>query len=297
VIDVETGQRLYEKAGFGDIGYLDWHPDGDVLAVGDNTDRVIRFWDTRTGASAGPPLVGHAMEGVILRFNHAGDRLISNDWSGLLRLWDTHTGRQLLSRPAQGTLLQFSRDDRRLAADVSATSMRLFRLRNGREFRTVQDHPGAKPRVVYNHGRPCLDASGRLLAVQGASGVLLVDVTRGEEAGLLPIPGNGPLRFDAADGSLWTYGTSGLLRWPIATDPGDATARRVGPSERLAAIAMSDLWGSSTDGKLVAIPNHSLGALLWRHAPGPLESLHNKRMIWRVRNSPTPDFDQANIRL
>ena len=45
-----------------------------------------------------------------MAFNHAGDRLGSKDWSGLLRVWDAATGRLLLTRA--GRLLAVQPDDR-----------------------------------------------------------------------------------------------------------------------------------------------------------------------------------------
>jgi WD40 repeat protein len=261
VIDAETGKTFFEKKFVGALSGAAWHPDGNVLAVGDrNTDYAIRFWDTRTGKQVGPPLVGHSQNGPMLEFNHAGDRLISTDWSGQFRLWDTHPARQLLAESAGSYLLQFQSDDTRLACD-----RRLFRLRNGREFRTVLDHQGAKPRIYHAKSRPCFDASGRLLAVRSESGVLLVDVARGEETALLPLPGQGPNRFDAADGSLWTAGRSGLLRWPIAADPTAGGAIHVGPPEQLIPNLPTDDCASSSDGGLVVVSADAKGAYAWRH--------------------------------
>src|SRR5262249_43482987 len=40
-------------------------------------------------------LEGHADHGIVPLFNHAGDVLASTDWTGVLRLWDVHSGRQI----------------------------------------------------------------------------------------------------------------------------------------------------------------------------------------------------------
>ncbi len=266
VVDVETGKVLLEKKQLdGAMGWIDWHPDGNVLAVAvnDPADLRIGLWDARTGQPTGPPLRGHKNSGLIVRFNHLGDRLASNDWSGILRLWDTRTGRQLLSQPSSGPCLQFRRDDGMLAADVSLPSARLFRCNPGREFRSFPDH---FPSNSYGMGtRACVHPDGRLLAIHGSSGIVLADVARGEEVAFLPLAGvNLPLRFDPADHSLWTYGTSGVFRWPVQADPEDPAGYQVGPPERLSSMKTSDSWGVSGDGKMVAIPNYSQGGLLWR---------------------------------
>jgi WD40 repeat protein len=59
-----------------------WHPDGRRLAAGCN-DRKIHVWDAETAAEVmspwADPVVG---DGMRVRFNHAGDRLVSADWDG-----------------------------------------------------------------------------------------------------------------------------------------------------------------------------------------------------------------------
>ena len=104
VIDVSTGKTLWEKPQQ-NISWIDWHPDGNVLAIsnfGDDQDKVILLWDIRTNQLVCPPIPGKSGGGLIMRFNHSGDRLLSNDWMGMLRLWDTRTGQQLLETPGSG---------------------------------------------------------------------------------------------------------------------------------------------------------------------------------------------------
>ncbi len=95
LLDLETGQVQPEVPVPGGISWMDWHPEGRVLAVGGNQiDHLgIYLYDTTTGRLALPPLVGHRTAGIVVRFNHAGDRLLSTDWSANWRLWDTRTGR------------------------------------------------------------------------------------------------------------------------------------------------------------------------------------------------------------
>ena len=288
VMDLETGKVLREKQQVGGrIAWIDWHPDGNVLAVANHEtpDRSIHLWDTRTGQLACPPLQGLKNDGLIVRFNHAGDRLVSNDWSGMLRLWDTRTGRHLLAHPARGTCLKFSHDDGLLAADVAFNKVRLFRWRTGREFRTLTDHYPADERALHS---AIIHPAGRLLAIQSASGVLLADRVRGEEVALLRLPGgNRPLRFDPAADSLWTNGSCGMLRWPIRADPDKPQGYRVGPPERLAAIkAEGMMLGSSSDGKVVAIPNFSGGALLWKRDLDRISNLEPQHDVRSCAVSP-----------
>ena len=64
--------------------------------------------------------------GIRCSFDVSGARLLSNDWSDVLRLWETSSGKQLFSLPLAGyDLLQISPDDRLVAmpvADATASS-------------------------------------------------------------------------------------------------------------------------------------------------------------------------------
>jgi WD40 repeat protein/tRNA A-37 threonylcarbamoyl transferase component Bud32 len=257
-INVETGEMVDVPVS-GGCDTLAWHPEGRLLAAAANDSdptHKITIWDTHTRQLVMPPLKGHRQPGIVLRFNRAGDLLLSNDWSQMWRLWDVRTGKQLLTQLAVTSCLCFGPDDGLVGADVdgSAGRVRLFRLRRGSEFRTL----------VYGGG--VLDAKGRLLAAYTQEGIALVDVLRSEEVALLPLPGNNPLWFEAKGKALWTYGGSGVLRWPIQTDLTDRNKRRVGPPQRMASTTTGDRWGSSADLNIIAIPNYSRGALLWQRA-------------------------------
>jgi YD repeat-containing protein len=262
-IDVETGQVVAERAVPGGCTRLAWHPEGRLLAVTNDT-RKITIWDTQTLQLALPPLEGHRNSGIVLRFNHAGDLLLSNDWSGIWRLWDVRTGKQLLTQPAGSSCLCFRADDGLVGADMSGGRVRLFRLRRGSEFQTLVHRPSSGTGGYWPTST--LDAEGRLLAINAGApyGVVLVDVLRGEQVALLP--GTIPLRFEARGEALWTYGANGVLRWPFQADPADRNKRRVGPPQRMASASSTDGWGSSLDLSIIAIPNYNRGALLWQRS-------------------------------
>jgi WD40 repeat protein len=269
-IDVETGKVVAEGSVPGGCSSLAWHPEGRLLAADNPTNRHITIWDTQTGRLAMPPLEGHRNSGIVLRFNHTGDLLLSNDWSGIWRLWDVRTGKQLLAQPAGSECLCFRSDDGVVGADVNGSGrVRLFRLRRGSEFRTLVHRTSAG---TGSYGGGALDKMGRLLAVYTPDGVALVDVLRSEEVALLPVPGNRPLRFEAGGEAVWTCGGYGVLRWPIQTDPADRNKRRVGPPQRMHSTT-KDWLGSSPDINLIAIPNDNRGALLWQRAANRTLSL------------------------
>jgi tetratricopeptide (TPR) repeat protein len=102
-------------------------------------------------------------------------------------------------------------------------------------------------------------------------GIALVDLVRGEEVDLLPLPHNCLFHFEPS-GALLTHGTEGILRWPLAVEA-DTGRRRYGPPQRLHPPTSSDGHGSSADGRVLAIPSYSRGALVLRRSENRLVTL------------------------
>jgi len=241
--------------------WADWHPQGRMLAVSGakSYSHDIYLWDVPTGRLLLPPLLGHKTGGVVMRFNHAGDRLLSTDWSGSGKLWDTRSGQLLLSQPTTPNPPYFSPDDRLVGTGASG-KVRLYRFRRGEELRTLV-HASSTGQAGF-HPMNSLDPAGRLCAMWiPGGGIALVDVARFEEAALLSLPGNLPVRFDRA-GALWTSGSAGLLRWPV-TDDAKTGQRRYGPPQRILQRAFGG-GGSSPDLRVVALSQPgSNGAVLF----------------------------------
>ena len=243
-------------------GWPAWDPTGKRLSAG-ASDKNIGIWNSITTDLTVAPIHGHLRGGTIVRFTPDGHRLVSNDWGHIIRLWDTHTGQQLLSVPATGVKLQFSDDGRHLAGDSTPSALRILRYESGNEFRTIWEHAGKDSQFIHFHSVPCVNSTGRIFAIRTPSGLCLIDLHHDEIVCRLPIHGNGPFRFqETADGEcLWTYGTSGLISWPINVNR-DQSEATMGPPERIANIATENTWSSSADGNLVLVPTHE-GGLLW----------------------------------
>jgi WD40 repeat protein len=252
---VEVGPKVA-----GGHSWVAWHPEGRLLAVGGEMDCKIYLWDVPAGRLV-MPLEDHKSRGVVMRFNHAGDRLLSTDWTGAGHLWDTRSGRLLLTRPGFWVNLHFSPDDRLVGTGSGGTPY-LYHLRRGEEMRTMVHRNKTGQSTPFDfHGTPGLGPEGRLFAIGSGDGVALVDLARGEEAALLPLPGNLPLRFDA-EGALWTHGRHGLLRWPVTVDPKTGQRRYGPPRGGVLGRTHSEPHGSSTDARVVAIPDYNRGALV-----------------------------------
>jgi WD40 repeat protein/Tfp pilus assembly protein PilF len=277
LIDVDTGAIRGELRIPGNATWLDWHPDGEILAVS-GQDRRIYLVDSRSGRDALPPLDDHLELGYTCCFSHAGDWLINTDWSGTLRVWDTRTSRQLLTQSGAASFLQFSHDDRLLGHIRRGTRVCLLRAEGAKALRTIQ--AVGSTTEFASHDGPCSDIDGRLLAVETERGVALIDVARGREVAILALPRNFPFRRDPEGRGFWTHGNAGLLRWPIRADTSRAGGIRIGPPDRLSRARGSDRWGASGDGGIVAIPIFD-GASLWHRASnrvlvlGPQEDVRN----------------------
>jgi serine/threonine protein kinase/WD40 repeat protein len=239
---------------------LRWHPEGGSLAL-TCRDKSILLWDAQKQQSLLPSLHGHRASGIIFSFNHAGDLLLSSDWSGLWRLWDSRTGQQLLSLPADGHTLQFSPDDRRLAAHIGNEKVHLFKVETGREFQTLVRPGLTRSDGYYDFTTAVLLRKGRLLAIQVSGGIILIDLVRLEELAVLPFPGEAPLAYEPSDDSLLTVGQKGLLRWPIHTSADNDTCLSFGPPQQLDRLA--GINSRSDDGSIMAASS-GRNVLIWK---------------------------------
>ena len=288
VLDVESGATLSERhVDQGLEGWPSWHPSGRIFAMGTG-NRNIGIWDSTTTELTIDSIRGHRNRGIVVRFSPDGDRLVSNDWDQTVRMWDIRSGQQLLSVLANGTKLQFNDTGTHLGADCASSEVRLFNYRSGQEFRTIPSNSTLSSDFIFGHSRPCLNESGNLMAVRVPEGICLVDLSKNEVVCRLPISGNGPFRFiNSADTeSLWTYGLSGLMEWPLKIDNTAGTAS-IGPPQRLLDLRQENHWASSDDGSKILVPglDHTV---VWDRQTRKLESLLPAH--WDVRTCVvTPD--------
>jgi hypothetical protein len=148
--------------------------------------------------------------------------------------------------------IQFGANDQYIAAAIESPQIRLYRYRSGWEFRSItHSGPSGKEGFVIREwlAEP---ANGRLIALSTANNeVAIIDRERGEA--IATLPGYGALRF-LPDGSLWTFGADGVLRWPCRKDA-EGRPNRFGPPELIHPDGSYHLTSMSSDGRVFAIPH------------------------------------------
>jgi serine/threonine protein kinase/WD40 repeat protein len=249
-----------------DEQFVFWHPDGERLAV-TGTDPRIQIWNVATKRRVAT-LEGHTDYVSAVTFHPEGGLLASHSWDGVLRLWDPATGRQLLQLPLNvADRPRFSSDGRLLGAAPHGEQTDLLEVTPSCEYLTLVSSEGAA-RGVYSRGD--ISPDGRLLVVGMDEGARLWDLQSRRELTTLPAgtvdvsfaerrPGEGGA--GAPNGphlDLLTCGSSGLLRWPITSDP---QGRRLcfGPPRQLSALHRA-CFARGPDGSTLAAVTEEGGA-------------------------------------
>ncbi|HEV3260403.1 MAG TPA: protein kinase [Gemmataceae bacterium] len=247
---------------------LAWHPDGRRLAVGEGVK--IYLWDVPSRERVAV-LEGHKNSGIAVGFNHTGDRLISSDYNGMLRMWDVASGRQLHSILGINGTAAFGPDDRSLACVSTAgggRKLQILRFAAGREVRTLFSQSSTGSSFSMDWTRTLVSPDGQLVAIRTwnpradqRTGLAVLDRQTGQPLGRLPVGQLHPLAFEL-DGSLWTAGLGGdVLRWPQSTDRATGTTR-FGPPQPVVNLPGTEARALTADGRILVLGNYDKGALI-----------------------------------
>jgi len=267
--DLATG-KIDSELHRTEISSLAWHPDGRRLAVAfGGLKPGICLWEPE-GRQEPAVLEGHKNSGIVVLFNHAGDRLLSTDWNGMVRVWDVAARLQVQSVTGVNmSSAAFSNDDRYLAGTHGeGRRLQVFRFAPGRELRTLVRRP-----IRGAASKPVFSADGQLLVVPlldppfaQFTSVAIFAWPGGRELGRLAVPNTFPLGFDPA-GALWTSSVGGdVIRWPRATGPSPGTIR-FGPPEPMVSVPQGEGRALSPDGRTVVIANGYEGSLILQRGP------------------------------
>jgi WD40 repeat protein/tetratricopeptide (TPR) repeat protein len=227
-----------------------WYPDSRTIAGGGwNVSNEIHVWDVPSGKKVAE-FTTQKGGNPFVNINRTGDVLASRAaWgAGGAKLWHPLTGQELLTLPRSSAHFYVAGPDGRLfSREVSGTKIRLTECVPGQAHRVLVRGLLAEKGKQYK--APAIHPGGRLLAVSMETGVGLWDLTSGQELGFLPLGDTETAVFDSS-GVLWTYGDTGMLRWPVRAGPG---AYEIGPPitvsyTRTFAVQMA----VSRDGKVAA---------------------------------------------
>ncbi len=222
ILDVNTGKSLASILESAES--VAWHPSGNYLALVCPAHE-IHVWDLRRIKRLSV-LKGWHNAGLHIAFTPDGERLLSNGWEVVTRVWDWRTGGQVLQMPG-GSNLQCRADGRLLHHEGSRLS--LVELTTGREYRTFVQQSNAGNDVTYWGIR--VHPEGRLAVAAMSDAARLFDLDTGDELATLPAPGYGNL-FQGKD-ALVTNGNAGLFRWPIQLVRDQPNCWRIGPPKQL----------------------------------------------------------------
>jgi serine/threonine protein kinase/WD40 repeat protein/tetratricopeptide (TPR) repeat protein len=249
-----------------------WHPDGRLLAVACERRYPIALWDVDTGKKVSV-FEGHKNGGIVVRFSHAGDRMLSTDWSGVMRLWNVDSGGLLLNFGGSGSFPLFGPQDWCLVDMLSQGGQECLRLRRfapGRELRPLLHRSSALP---LGYHEPRFSPDGRWVAVatlprnqQNFSGMSILSWPDGREVVTVQSEGVYPMRFDTG-GALWTHGGEGLLKWH-ASQNSQSGAVALGPPQPSLLGESAAVHDVSPDGSVVLFTSGTLGTAILHRRGG-----------------------------
>jgi hypothetical protein len=236
VVDYLSGENVGEVRRDGRLSrgmsdYVCWHPTRPVLAAANASFR-IHLVDVTTDRDVMPPLEGSTTAGIAMRFDRTGDRLVSWDWSGMLRVWDLTTGHQTFRTQVAAILGTWfdPGGDVLVSHTASRTRLQVLRVRLGEGLRVAADRPG--PDRSRFEAALYTSPDGRLLVARQRKGAVeemtrLGDPVTGAE--LAGLPGRTiPVGFVRPSGALVTHHANrGFERWPVSAAAGGRV--RIGP--------------------------------------------------------------------
>jgi serine/threonine protein kinase/WD40 repeat protein len=254
VRDLRTGEIQAEVGHAHGFVHAAWSPDGRTLAAGGGDDESIFIYDARLNLVRA--LVARA-GGLRVSFNHAGDRLISVGWGGVVQLWDVITGQLLFSLPGSIGVpsgmpsLRFSRDDQWLAVAISGNQLGIWKVGAGRDFRTVVRD--GKPKHAHYYSVAVCSKQPELLAVAMSDGVGFWNLNTGAELHFLERAFVNQVLFEPSGTLLTLEEDSGVFRWRVGGDLASPGGLRLDPPEKLAFPPGGVAISQSRDGRVLAM--------------------------------------------
>lgn len=228
ILDAQTGRLLNELQHPHKVLSVGWSPDGRRLAAG-CLDANIHLWDTDNGQKW-REFPGHRGAVAEVLFLDDEQVLASVSWDGTTRLWDTHTGRSLVSMAGGASFLKFNPKARRLGGHYREWGhLELYEVALPAAVRTFAESP---PEPAVGLTFVGFSPDGRWLVSCATNGVQVWNLIESRPVAALPMEMAHTVLFAPDGASLVTCAWSGLLRWPIARPASDEL--QLGPPQRAA---------------------------------------------------------------
>ena len=210
------------------------------------------------------PWDGINQGGIHVAFNAAGDRVISNDWYGNVRLWDARNGRLVFHTPE--LQVYYSKEQPDIIGPFWRNDkLQSFRIAEGKELRQLyRMNPSGKEIIniaCHPDGRLALAANST-----GSSGLHVFDLTLGEDVAQIPFHSGFGCEFIGADTILTNRPLSGeeevlIECWPVEIH--DKLRRyEIGIPQPLITVPKGAGAFVSHTLKAVAVPQFNQGTLL-----------------------------------
>jgi WD40 repeat protein len=217
VVDVTSGQLLAELRHPRGVRALAWSRDAQWLATGCEDSKVY-LW-CLPGTEPARVLSGHQSSVIEVDFHPTEPLLASASWDGTIRLWDTASGEPLVSLPATGDLLRFSRDGRHLTFYWDAGHpLWIAEVADQRICRLLRKQgPIQRDSTAPNEGQYCVAFSpdDRWLASGHFDGLRLWDANTGSEVAHMGAGWVRSVFFDPSGREVFAAGDEGVLSWPV----------------------------------------------------------------------------------
>lgn len=183
VVDITSGDTLFELEGQDGVSDIDWSPDGRWIATA-SPDSTIQIWDARDGR-ARFTLSGHNGQVVAADWSPDSRRLATGSNDGTAKVWEVAPGgvQEVLSISAQerggGLWVAFSPDGERvMTGDQGITAVKVWDVgpRGGAEWANVPVAAGPTGGVAFSvDGR-------RVIAAPTGAMITVADAQTGEPA-------------------------------------------------------------------------------------------------------------------